>query len=144
MHKVSAHFDPAQGKIKSESFRVGKPFSKKKGRGSWESSSERTEKKEANLGPYAVVKRKSGKARISWVCDNCGEGFGQWWGSCPSCHALASVKKFVESEVSTSRGSEISEAVVRSWFPQQSKMSVPLSLAKVNASRNQSEWRIPL
>ncbi|XP_042433566.1 DNA repair protein RadA-like isoform X5 [Zingiber officinale] len=136
MHKVSPYFDPLEGKIKStpvvdenESFRVGKPFTKKKGH---------------NVGPYAVVKRKSGKGRISWVCDNCGEGFGQWWGSCPSCHTLASVKKFVEAEVSTSRGSEISEAVVRSWFPQQLRTAAPLSLAEVSASRNQSEWRIPL
>ncbi|ONK80749.1 uncharacterized protein A4U43_C01F21290 [Asparagus officinalis] len=93
----------------------------------------------------AVGKRKKEKTRISWVCENCGATTGQWWGTCPSCHLMGTVKQFSESsEVTKGRGAEVSEAAVRSWLPQKAGELVPQSLKEVNKERKQSEWRIPL
>ncbi|WOL09300.1 hypothetical protein Cni_G18053 [Canna indica] len=101
------------------------------------------EKNEATLR-YSAVRRKPEKVKNSWVCENCGNVYGQWWGSCRSCHTAGSIKKFSESEVSRARGAEISDAMVRSWLPEQSRTLAPLSLVDVNMGRDQSQWRIPL
>ncbi|XP_064972911.1 uncharacterized protein LOC135617003 isoform X2 [Musa acuminata AAA Group] len=104
------------------------------------------QKNEVSLGTTSIMKRTAGKVKVSWVCENCGGTFGQWWGTCPTCQTVASVKQFIEAEVSRARGAEVSEAAVRSksWLSPKSGTMVPLSLADVNMGRNQSEWRIPL
>ncbi|XP_065016658.1 uncharacterized protein LOC103991350 isoform X2 [Musa acuminata AAA Group] len=104
------------------------------------------QKNEVSLGTTSFVKRTTAKVKVSWVCENCGGTFGQWWGTCPTCQTVASVKRFIEAEVSRARGAEVSEAAVRSksWLSPKSGTMVPLSLADVNMDRNQSEWRIPL
>ncbi|CAL9195506.1 unnamed protein product [Musa hybrid cultivar] len=104
------------------------------------------QKNEVSLGTTSIMKRATGKVKVSWVCENCGGTFGQWWGTCPTCQTVASVKQFIEAEVSRARGAEVSEAAVRSksWLSPKSGTMVPLSLADVNMGRNQSEWRIPL
>lgn len=89
-------------------------------------------------------RKKAGKVKVSFVCENCGASFGQWWGNCRSCKASGTLKQFLEPEVSKSRGIDVSEAVVRAWLPQHAGRLVPQSLAEVNKDRDPSEWRIPL
>lgn len=102
-------------------------------------------KEQEKVRVSGVGKRKAGKTRVSWVCENCGATTGQWWGTCPSCHLMGTMKQFLESsEVSKVRGAEVSEAAVRSWLPQKAGDLVPQSLKEVNKGRKQSEWRIPL
>lgn len=91
-----------------------------------------------------IGKRRNWKTRVSWVCESCGATTGQWWGSCPSCHLMGTVKQFSESEVSKARGAEVSEAAVRSWLLQKPGDLVPQSLKEVNKGRKNSEWRLPL
>ncbi|KAJ0977441.1 hypothetical protein J5N97_012915 [Dioscorea zingiberensis] len=99
----------------------------------------------SNLQTWSsMARRKTGKVKVSWVCENCGATPGQWWGTCPSCQTPGSVKQFSESEVSRVRGVEVSEALVRSWLPKKPGNLAPQSLAEVNKGRDQSEWRIPL
>ncbi|XP_073110786.1 uncharacterized protein [Elaeis guineensis] len=121
----------------------------KKEKKSEEDSSEGDERNRVSLGSSSqswssIVRRRMGKAKASWLCDNCGAKYGQWWGTCPSCQTMGSVKNFLEPELNRSRGTEVSEAAVRSWLLQQPSQLTPKSLADVNAGRNESEWRIPL
>ncbi|RRT81537.1 hypothetical protein B296_00001545 [Ensete ventricosum] len=162
-HKVSTFFDPLEGKIMTipmveesddagcrqaeESTWIEKSDQKKiSGRPKilGERQVKGFQKNQVSLRTTSIAKRKMGKVKVSWVCDNCGETFGQWWGTCPSCNVTCSVKKFIEAEFSRARGAEVSEAAVRSWLPEHSITLVPLSLAEVNKGRNQSDWRIPL
>lgn len=41
-----------------------------------------------------TLKKKPGKVRTFFVCENCGESYGQWWGKCNSCKMQGSLKKF--------------------------------------------------
>ncbi|KAJ8638613.1 hypothetical protein MRB53_012880 [Persea americana] len=93
-----------------------------------------------------VMKKKSGKARVQWVCGDCGESHSQWWGSCHSCHAVGTLKVFAESEKAgnNSRGFEISENATRSWLQQRAVELHPRRLTDVNKGINPLEWRIPL
>lgn len=164
-HKVTTFFDPLEGKImtipvveerdaavcrQAEESTCIKNSEQKKITGRpqrlGECQSKGFQKNGVSLGTTSIAKRTVGKVKVSWVCENCGGTFGQWWGTCPSCQTVASVKQFIEAEVSRARGAEVSEAAVRSksWLPQKSGTMVPLSLADVNMGRNQSEWRIPL
>ena len=44
-----------------------------------------------------IGRKKSGpKTRTHWVCEQCGESFSQWWGSCRNCKAMNSMKEFRE------------------------------------------------
>ncbi|CAA6660964.1 unnamed protein product [Spirodela intermedia] len=91
-----------------------------------------------------TARKKSGKAKVSWVCESCGATPGQWWGTCPSCQAVNTVRQFSEYESRGSVGFEVSEAVTRSWLPQGPGDLVPQSLEEVKKGMNQLEWRIPL
>nr|CAD1822197.1 unnamed protein product [Ananas comosus var. bracteatus] len=91
-----------------------------------------------------TARKKAGKVKVSFVCENCGASFGQWWGNCRSCSASGTLKKFLEPEVNKLRGIDVSEAVARAWLPQHAGRLVPQSLAEVNKDRDPSEWRIPL
>lgn len=93
-----------------------------------------------------VMKKKSGKTRVQWVCGDCGEPHSQWWGSCHSCHAVGTLKEFAESEKAgnNSRGFEISENATRSWLQQRAVELQPRRLTDVNKGINPLEWRIPL
>lgn len=126
--QISTVYDPRRGNLVTEANEeVKKP------------------KEQEKVRVSMVGTRKTGRSRVSWVCENCGATTGQWWGSCPTCHLLGTVKQFSESsEVSKARGAEVSEAAVRSWFPQNVRDVVPQSLKEVNKARKQSEWRIPL
>lgn len=89
---------------------------------------------------------KGGKEKqVSYACSNCGEGHGQWWGTCRYCSAMGTVVKFVPGPDgdASAEGSQ-SHHVGRSWIPQKSKEMVPQSLQEVNKGINQAEWRIPL
>lgn len=94
-----------------------------------------------------VRNKKKGRARISWVCNNCGNVSGQWWGTCRSCHAVATLKQFSEANYGDNdkiSGFEVSENVVRSWFPQQKDEAGPMRLTEVSRGMSQQDWRIAL
>ncbi|GAB4850357.1 hypothetical protein Ancab_029659 [Ancistrocladus abbreviatus] len=93
-----------------------------------------------------VLKKKKGKSKVQWVCSNCGNSHGQWWGSCTACHQVGTVKQFSASEDVESgvNGFEISENAMRSWLPEQAMHSRPVRLKDVICGMNQLEWRIPL
>ncbi|KAG1335335.1 DNA repair protein RadA [Cocos nucifera] len=91
----------------------------KKEKKSEEDSSEGDERNRVSLGSSSqswssIVRRRTGKVKASWLCDNCGAKYGQWWGTCSSCQTMGSVKKFLEPELNRCRGAEVSEAAVRS------------------------------
>lgn len=157
VHKSSTYFDPLEAKIKAmpvvderddsggeaeES--INTMSAAKVSSSSQERSSQETHENEHNRLSFAGVKRKSGKTKTTWFCENCGDIQAKWWGTCPNCEVVGKFKCFVESEVSKSRGAEISEALVSSWLPQELKKSAPISLAKVRTGTDQSKWRIPL
>ncbi|KAJ6793912.1 Uncharacterized protein M6B38_233000 [Iris pallida] len=99
----------------------------------------------SSLFTAGTRRRKAGKERVSWVCGQCGATSGQWWGTCPACQKVGTVKRFAEAaEVGGSRGAEVSEEKVRLWLPQRAGGAVPQSLEEVNKGRNQTEWRIQL
>lgn len=93
-----------------------------------------------------AMKKKAGKTRVHWVCGDCGESFLQWWGTCQSCDAVGTLKKFAKSERigNNARGFEISENAIRSWLPQREAELRPRRLRDVNKGINPLEWRIPL
>lgn len=43
------------------------------------------------------MKKKSAKKKTFWVCEDCGDSFGQWWGHCQSCKNINTLKRFTES-----------------------------------------------
>ncbi|CAN6456867.1 unnamed protein product [Victoria cruziana] len=95
-----------------------------------------------------VTRKRTGRTRVSWVCESCGESFGQWWGTCQSCKLVGTLRQFSESEGSgvgeRRRGFEVAEGVTRSWLRQGSGEARPISLVDVNKRVNPGEWRIPL
>ncbi|KAI8544526.1 hypothetical protein RHMOL_Rhmol08G0304100 [Rhododendron molle] len=97
-------------------------------------------------GRGVYVNRKKGKGKVAWVCSSCGHSEGQWWGACRACSSVGTIVKFVEGVYDEGKmsGFEVSENVVRTWFPNQGTETVPLRLTDVNRGVNQTEWRIPL
>ncbi|KQK20497.1 uncharacterized protein LOC100824150 isoform X1 [Brachypodium distachyon] len=87
---------------------------------------------------------KAAKAKVSYVCSNCGEGSSQWWGVCCHCKAGTLTKYVVPPEHDYAPEAEGSHHVIRSWIPQKSKEMVPQSLRDVTKGFGQAEWRIPL
>lgn len=41
-------------------------------------------------------KKTGQKTKVHWVCENCGESYAQWWGSCKSCKGMNTLKEFRE------------------------------------------------
>lgn len=94
-----------------------------------------------------VRNQKKGKAKTSWVCNNCGNVTGQWWGTCRSCHAVGTLKQFSEAnygDKDTISGFEVSENVLRSWLPQQKDEAGPMRLTEISRGMSQQDWRIAL
>ncbi|KAF5201236.1 Dna repair protein rada [Thalictrum thalictroides] len=99
----------------------------------------------SRVGDFAP-KKKTGKSKSSWVCSDCGDSFGQWWGSCRSCGASGTLTQFTESQSVESKpsGFGIAEKVTGTWFHQKSGGLTPQRLTDVNKGVNQLTWRIPL
>ncbi|KAL9259194.1 DNA repair protein RadA-like protein [Drosera capensis] len=93
-----------------------------------------------------VLSRKKGKRRVQWVCGNCGDSRGQWWGTCPGCGVAGTMKQCsVEEEVESGvNGFGVAENAMKSWLPEQVMQSSPIRLREVNRGIKKSEWRIPL
>ncbi|XP_050234341.1 uncharacterized protein LOC126682646 [Mercurialis annua] len=108
--------------------------------------------KRADLGNESVeigpVNRKKGKIKTIYVCNDCGNEEGQWWGFCRSCGKVGTLKQFRDVETGNGNskvtGAEISENVMSSWLPQKVSEMQPLKLKDVNQRMNQSNWRISL
>ncbi|KAK8955521.1 hypothetical protein KSP40_PGU007897 [Platanthera guangdongensis] len=106
-----------------------------------EDSSDKGGKTEAwivqNRLPSRAGRRAGGKKsreKSAWVCTECGENHGKWWGVCPSCKTSGSLRRFVDSN---SKG-------VWDFGKEPLKPAVPQRLIDVTTGMNQSEWRIPL
>lgn len=102
--------------------------------------------KKPKLGTFVGIKKK-GKDRISWVCSDCGNVYGQWWGTCRSCHAVGTLKQFSEANYGDKNkvsGFEVSENAVRSWLPQQKNEARPVRLTEVSRGMSQKHMRIAL
>lgn len=41
-------------------------------------------------------KKTGQKTKVHWVCENCGESYAQWWGSCKNCKGMNTLKEFRE------------------------------------------------
>ncbi|KAH7439930.1 hypothetical protein KP509_04G082500 [Ceratopteris richardii] len=62
---------------------------------SFSSFSQETESDNSSLGRVGSSKKKT-KTRIFYVCEHCGESYGQWWGKCNSCKMQGTLKKMVQ------------------------------------------------
>ncbi|GLU14414.1 hypothetical protein SLE2022_309860 [Rubroshorea leprosula] len=85
--------------------------------------------------------KKKGKGKVSFVCEDCGQSEGQWWGMCPSCGSAGKMKRFYEEETKTGT---VAENVIRSWLPQKTEDSKPVRLTDVMSGVNKLDWRIRL
>lgn len=108
-----------------------------------------SDRRENFVGGFMIRKNGKGKKKTHWVCSSCGHSEGQWWGSCRSCNEVGTFQKFLEGENDDGsnakmNGFEVSENAMKSWLPQQTRVSVPLRLTDVNRGVNQMTWRIPL
>eukprot|EP01018_Ginkgo_biloba_P001511 Gb_17819 [translate_table: standard] len=117
-------------------------------------------------GPTAQMKKKPSKSKTFWVCDQCGESFGQWWGTCQSCKQVNTLKQFTEASVSGSSGGGAGARAAerrigglnrgtgdgdakpgKGWFRGGGGSLTefqPQRLSDVNNGRNEQLWRIPL
>ncbi|KAF9616013.1 hypothetical protein IFM89_027952 [Coptis chinensis] len=96
-------------------------------------------------GELGMKMKKKGKSKTHWVCSNCGESFGQWWGGCRHCDAIGTLKVFTEDEDFASKLTGFgSEKGAGSWFHQNRGDMLPQRLTDVNKGINQMTWRIPL
>lgn len=110
-------------------------------------SSQQVDGARQNLG-FGGSKKKKGKARVSWVCSDCGHTDGQWWGTCRACHKVGTLKEFVEEENgggnSKVTGYRASDNAMQSWLPKRVGDDRPMRITDVSRGLNHSEWRIPL
>ncbi|GLJ29548.1 hypothetical protein SUGI_0582810 [Cryptomeria japonica] len=122
------------------------------------------EQDKVNGGEPVVFARhkKARKIKSIWVCENCGEEYGQWWGMCPHCRKADVLRKFNEAQVDGmsyggGAGSRVAEAKVASyrvvqadkgWLSSASSSSVsdsqPESLSNVNKGLRGKQFRLPL
>ncbi|KAJ1385993.1 P-loop containing nucleoside triphosphate hydrolase [Sesbania bispinosa] len=97
-----------------------------------------------------VETKKTGKVKAQWVCSNCGYVAGKWWGTCPSCGIIGTMKEFHEAKISDAdnnkfrNGLAVSEDAVGLWLPQRPDQLHPIKLSEVNRGFNLQDWRIPL
>ncbi|KAL5057000.1 hypothetical protein RYX36_028604 [Vicia faba] len=98
-----------------------------------------------------AAKRSTGKVKTQWVCCDCGYTAGQWWGTCPSCNMVGTMKEFREAKVSDGvdsskvrSGLSVSEDAMRTWLPQRGDQLHPVKLSEVNSGFNEKGWRFPL
>ncbi|GKV36590.1 hypothetical protein SLEP1_g44702 [Rubroshorea leprosula] len=82
--------------------------------------------------------KKKGKSKVSFVCEDCGQSEGQWWGMCPSCGSAGKMKRFYEEETKTGT---VAENVIRSWLPLKTEDSKPVRLTDVMSGVNKLDWR---
>lgn len=98
-----------------------------------------------------TAKRGTGKVKTHWVCYDCGYTAGQWWGTCPSCNMVGTMKEFHEAKASDAvdssklrSGLSVSEDAMRTWLPQRADQLQPVKLSEVNSGFNEKGWRFPL
>lgn len=115
-------------------------------------SDDEAEEKPSGGGMMLNLKRRvkrTGRVKTQWVCCNCGYEAGQWWGTCPSCGIVGTMKEFHEAKLTDSHnklrnGLAASEDAVGLWLPQRPDQLRPIKLSEVNCGFNQQNWRIPL
>ncbi|KAL8153322.1 hypothetical protein V2J09_011082 [Rumex salicifolius] len=97
------------------------------------------------LGNF-VFGRKKGKSKVHYVCSNCGQSYGQWWGTCSGCNQTGTINKFLvpESVEGKVNGFVASESALQSWLPEEAVQARPMRLRDVNRMVNQNQWRISL
>ncbi|KAL3699191.1 hypothetical protein R1sor_017213 [Riccia sorocarpa] len=68
----------------------------------------------ASTGKGEYMAKKNPKTKVHFVCENCGETYSQWWGSCQSCKEMNTLKEFREPVLSAGpRGGAAARAVER-------------------------------
>ncbi|KAL2609548.1 hypothetical protein R1flu_028121 [Riccia fluitans] len=68
----------------------------------------------ASTGRAEYMAKKNPKTKVHFVCENCGETYSQWWGSCQSCKEMNTLKEFREPVLSAGpRGGAAARAVER-------------------------------
>ncbi|XP_045804023.1 DNA repair protein RadA-like [Trifolium pratense] len=96
------------------------------------------------------TKRSTGKVKTQWVCSSCGYTAGQWWGTCPSCTMVGTMKEFHEAKINdvdnnkVRSGISVSEDAMGAWLPQRGDHLRPVKLSEVNRGFNEKGWRFPL
>ncbi|KAI5413872.1 hypothetical protein KIW84_058128 [Lathyrus oleraceus] len=98
-----------------------------------------------------TAKRGTGKVKTHWVCYDYGYTAGQWWGTCPSCNMVGTMKELHEAKASDAvdssklrSGLSVSEDAMRTWLPQRADQLQPVKLSEVNSGFNEKGWRFPL
>jgi len=96
-------------------------------------------------------KRSTKKVKTQWVCCNCGYTAGQWWGTCPSCTMVGTMKEFHEAKLGDGvdsnkvrTGLSVSEDAMGAWLPQRGDQLHPVKLSEVNRGFDEKGWRFPL
>lgn len=133
---VSSVFDSLDASSNKEDPKIGSRKAVSNGKG-WDP------------GEVVMNKTKKGKLKTVWVCENCGNSDGQWWGSCRECHKVGTMKRFSESSQSSVSGggggskgrSEGGSGL--SWLPEQA-MVQPHRLTDVIHGITQQQWRFSL
>lgn len=92
----------------------------------------------------AAPKKGKEKSRVSWVCSNCGETYGQWWGCCRHCEGQLTKFSEAKSDDGAVTGYSVTEKVMGAWFRQKPLGSLPQKLTDVKKGVNEATWRIPL
>ncbi|KAI3911609.1 hypothetical protein MKW92_052488 [Papaver armeniacum] len=82
---------------------------------------------------------KTGKAKVCWVCSNCGNSTSQWWGKCQSCDEVGTMTRISSIDVAVE-----DSKMRKSWVPRKCDDVLPQRLTDVNKGINQMTWRIPL
>lgn len=88
--------------------------------------------------------KEKGKVKTQWVCFNCGYTPGKWWGMCPTCKVVGTIKEFHETKLADNKSSGGLTVTDGGWLPQRPEELRPLKLEEVNRGFDHDEWRIPL
>ncbi|ERN15214.1 hypothetical protein AMTR_s00056p00184430 [Amborella trichopoda] len=92
------------------------------------------------------LKKKVGKNASQYICEECGDTYGQWWGTCQSCKKVGTIKHLSELDHNSAKtfGLEASGNALRSWFSSGTVNLVPQKLVDVKKGLSRRRWRIPL
>jgi rubrerythrin len=119
--------------------------------GSMMSLKNKTIFKTATTTTVTADKRSTKKVKTQWVCCNCGYTAGQWWGTCPSCTMVGTMKEFHEAKLGDGvdsnkvrTGLSVSEDAMGAWLPQRGDQLHPVKLSEVNRGFDEKGWRFPL
>ncbi|KAI5071295.1 hypothetical protein GOP47_0013546 [Adiantum capillus-veneris] len=96
-----------------------------------------------SMGITAGSLKKKTKVRTFYVCEHCGESYGQWWGKCNSCKMQGTLRKITQRlEEGGGAGLRAAEGANIGLFPQDH--SAPLAQQPSESAQNSSRSSKPL